>query len=128
MQYKNVTHVLFDLDGLLLGKYDIFYSRAVLFQNFNNTSQLYILLADSEILYTETFTTVCAKYGKTFTWEIKASLLGFQGHECAEKIVKELDLPITKDEFQKECFELYEVLFPNVQLMPGKIILINKIM
>lgn len=92
MQFKNVTHVLFDLDGLLL---------------------------DSEILYTEAFTGVCAKYGKTFTWEIKASLLGFQGHECAEKIIKTLDLPITKEEFMKESFEYYEVLFPKVQLMPG---------
>ncbi|XP_026761481.1 pseudouridine-5'-phosphatase-like [Galleria mellonella] len=92
MQYKKVSHVLFDLDGLLL---------------------------DSETLYTEAFTTVCAKYNKTFTWELKASLLGFQGHECAEKIVKTLDLPITKEEFMKECFKIYEVLFPKVQLMPG---------
>ncbi|CAD0204827.1 unnamed protein product [Chrysodeixis includens] len=73
----------------------------------------------SEILYTEAFATICARYGKTFTWEIKASLLGFQGHECAEKIIKELELPISKDQFQKESSELYEVLFPNVQLMPG---------
>ncbi|KAM3961190.1 pseudouridine-5'-phosphatase-like [Aphomia sociella] len=92
MQYKKVTHVLFDLDGLLL---------------------------DSETLYTEAFTTVCAKYDKTFTWELKSTLLGFQGHECADKIVKTLDLPITKEEFMKECFKVYEVLFPKVQLMPG---------
>lgn len=83
---------------------------------------LYIcVFSDSEILYTEAFTNVCAKYGKTFTWEIKASLLGFQGHECAEKIIKTLDLPITKEEFMKQSFQYYEVLFPKVQLMPGKI-------
>lgn len=92
MQFKKVTHVLFDLDGLLL---------------------------DSEVLYTETFTRVCAKYGKTFTWEHKASLLGFQGHECANLIVKTLELPITPDQFMKECGQIYEVLFPNVKLMPG---------
>ncbi|RVE45413.1 hypothetical protein evm_009931 [Chilo suppressalis] len=92
MQFKKVSHVLFDLDGLLL---------------------------DSEIIYTEAFTTVCAKYGKEFTWEFKASLLGFQGPECAEKIVKTLDLPITKEEFMGECWEIYRELFPKAQLMPG---------
>ncbi|XP_075984615.1 pseudouridine-5'-phosphatase-like [Anticarsia gemmatalis] len=92
MEFQKVTHVLFDLDGLLL---------------------------DSEVLYTEAFTTVCAKYGKEFTWELKASLLGFQGHECAEKIIRALDLPLTKEQFMQECGQLYEVLFPNVQLMPG---------
>ncbi|XP_059051816.1 pseudouridine-5'-phosphatase-like [Achroia grisella] len=92
MQYKKVSHVLFDLDGLLL---------------------------DSETLYTEAFTTVCAKYDKKFTWELKASLLGFQGSECADKIIKTLSLPISREEFMKECFKIYEVLFPKVQLMPG---------
>ncbi|XP_028176665.1 pseudouridine-5'-phosphatase-like [Ostrinia furnacalis] len=92
MQFQKVTHVLFDLDGLLL---------------------------DSEILYTESFTRVCAKYGKEFTWELKSTLLGFQGHECAEKITKTLNLPITKEEFMNECSKINEVLFPNVQLMPG---------
>ena len=83
--------------------------------------QLFLCISDSEILYTEAFTAVCAKYGKSFTWDLKASLLGFQGHECAEKIINTLELPITKDDFMKESFEYYEVLFPKVQLMPGKI-------
>ncbi|XP_038207203.1 pseudouridine-5'-phosphatase-like [Zerene cesonia] len=92
MTFSKVTHVLFDLDGLLI---------------------------DSENFYTQAFTNVCGKYGKAFTWELKKSLLGFQGHECAEKIIKELDLPVTKEDFMKQCQEEYEVLFPNVQLMPG---------
>ncbi|XP_050354547.1 pseudouridine-5'-phosphatase-like [Nymphalis io] len=92
MQYKKVTHVLFDLDGLLI---------------------------DSEKLYSEAFEMVCAKYGKTFTWEIKSSLLGFQGYECADKIIETLNLPLTSDEFMDECQEVYEKIFVNVQLMPG---------
>ncbi|CAG9112964.1 hypothetical protein JYU34_005271 [Plutella xylostella] len=92
MTYSKVTHVLFDLDGLLV---------------------------DSETLYTAAFSNVCAKYDKNFTWELKKSILGFQGHECAEKIVKCLSLPIDKDEFMKECYKQYEVLFPQVDLMPG---------
>ncbi|CAH2095339.1 unnamed protein product [Euphydryas editha] len=92
MQFKKVTHVIFDLDGLLI---------------------------DSEKLYTEAFETVCSKYGKIFTWEIKASLLGFQGYECADKIIKELNLPLTREEFMTECQTIYERVFKNVELMPG---------
>ncbi|XP_023951393.2 pseudouridine-5'-phosphatase [Bicyclus anynana] len=92
MSYKKVTHVLFDLDGLLI---------------------------DSERLYTEAFERVCAKYGKCFTWEIKSSILGFQGHECASKIINALDLPLTKEEFMGECQKVYEIVFQHVHLMPG---------
>ncbi|CAF4920556.1 unnamed protein product [Pieris macdunnoughi] len=98
MSYQKVTHVLFDLDGLLI---------------------------DSEIFYTQAFTNVCAMYGKTFTWELKKSLLGFQGRECAEKIVETLDLPLTKSDFVRECQKHYEVLFPNVALMPGALQLVE---
>ncbi|GBP36165.1 Pseudouridine-5'-phosphatase [Eumeta japonica] len=90
--YKKVTHVLFDLDGLLI---------------------------DSEKFYTQAFSTVCAKYGKKFTWALKASLLGFQGRECADKIISALELPITREEFMTEASKEYEILFPHVQLMPG---------
>ncbi|KPJ10757.1 Pseudouridine-5'-monophosphatase [Papilio machaon] len=81
MIFKNVTHVLFDLDGLLI---------------------------DSERLYTEAFSNICAKYDKEFTWELKRSILGFQGHECAERIIKTLDLPLTGESFMEECKKEYE--------------------
>lgn len=80
---------------------------------------IFMFFADSEKLYTEAFETICAKYGKTFTWELKASLLGFQGYECADKIIKELSLPLTREEFMKECQTIYEKVFKNVELMPG---------
>ncbi|XP_068619731.1 pseudouridine-5'-phosphatase-like [Battus philenor] len=92
MLYKKVTHVLFDLDGLLI---------------------------DSEKLYTEAFTKVCAKFDKEFTWELKKTILGFQGPECAEKIIKTLGLPINAEAFMAECRKEYDVLFQKVQLMPG---------
>ncbi|CAG4966020.1 unnamed protein product [Parnassius apollo] len=92
MMYKKVTHVIFDLDGLLI---------------------------DSEKLYTEAFTNVCAMYGKEFTWELKKNILGFQGHECAEKIIKALNIPTSVEKFMDECRKEYEVVFRNVQLMPG---------
>ncbi|VVC90100.1 pseudouridine-5'-phosphatase-like [Leptidea sinapis] len=98
MNFKPVTHVLFDLDGLLI---------------------------DSEKYYTKAFENVCAMFGKTFTWDLKKSLLGFQGQECADNIIKSLDLPINREEFLAECQKQYEVLFPNIQLMPGATKLID---
>ncbi|XP_032522522.2 pseudouridine-5'-phosphatase-like isoform X1 [Danaus plexippus] len=92
MAFKPVSHVLFDLDGLLI---------------------------DSEKIYTKSFEIVCGKYGKVFTWELNSTILGTQSHECADKIIKVLDLPVTRDEFMNECQEINEQLFSNVQLMPG---------
>lgn len=77
------------------------------------------------MLYTEAFTRVSAKYSKVFTWELKASILGFQGNECAAKIIKALDLPLTVEEFNKECYEIYQEIFPAVKLMPGELKNIN---
>lgn len=78
-----------------------------------------LFISDSEDLYTYAFTKVCAQYGKEFTWEMKASLLGFQGQECANKIIRELNIPLTENEFMQECNKIYEAVFPNVKLMPG---------
>lgn len=53
---------------------------------------------------------------------MKASLLGFQGQECAAKITSELSIPLTEDEFMQECNKIYKVVFPTVKLMPGTLI------
>lgn len=128
MQFNKVTHVLFDLDGLLLGKFQlkpnhnkVAVSYIINLRKNLGTFRVFLLISDSEVLYTEAFTRVSAKYGKEFTWELKSSLLGFQGQECADKIIDKLDLPITREEFMSQCGDEYEQLFPNVKLMPGNI-------
>lgn len=123
MIYNKVTHVLFDLDGLLLG--EVLYNFNIV-QVFYYISYIFLLvISDSEKLYTQAFTTVCGKYGKSFTWELKATLLGFQGHECADKIIQYLDLPITREEFMAHTMKEYEVLFPSVELMPGNLLVMK---
>lgn len=120
-RYKRVTHVLFDLDGLLLGKYlgpySVYYFSWLSTLPNNNA-----MFSDSEKIYREAYTKVCAKHGKTF----QPNLFDFQDHvhnECVDKIIQTLELTITKEEFMKECQKEFEVLFPKVQLMPGKIII-----
>ncbi|KAJ8951816.1 hypothetical protein NQ318_019789 [Aromia moschata] len=73
-QFKKVTHVIFDLDGVLL---------------------------DTERLYTLAIQNIVGKYGKTFTWEIKAHIMGLTGTEAAQRMVELMELPVMPEEFYK---------------------------
>lgn len=41
--------------------------------------------------------------------------------EGAKMIIEELNIPITVDEFRKECAILFEDELPNAKVLPGKI-------
>ncbi|XP_015115948.1 pseudouridine-5'-phosphatase isoform X1 [Diachasma alloeum] len=91
--YNKVTHVLFDMDGLLL---------------------------DTEYRYTEIYNRVIRKYGDyTFTWNHKATTMGFHPIESAKKVIEIFNLPTTPDEFMEQLTPHYQELFPHSQLMPG---------
>ncbi|CAG9839273.1 unnamed protein product [Diabrotica balteata] len=90
--FKRVTHVIFDMDGVLL---------------------------DTEILYTKATQNILDQYGKTFTWEVKTQMMGLHGQEMAERIVKIYDLPISAQEYYKQALEQYYIIMPECQLMPG---------
>ncbi|KAF5298495.1 hypothetical protein FQR65_LT01274 [Abscondita terminalis] len=90
--FKKVTHVIFDLDGLIL---------------------------DTESIYTEATNNVVQQYGKIYTWEIKSQIMGLTGVEAAKLIVKLLDLPISWEEFHKQAHEQHKILMPHAQFMPG---------
>ncbi|KAK4880531.1 hypothetical protein RN001_008677 [Aquatica leii] len=90
--FNKVTHVIFDLDGLLL---------------------------DTETIYTEATNNVVQHYGKTYTWEIKSQIMGLTGEEAAKHIVKLLDLPITWEEYYRLAHEQYKLLMPRAKFMPG---------
>ncbi|XP_055644244.1 probable pseudouridine-5'-phosphatase isoform X3 [Toxorhynchites rutilus septentrionalis] len=90
--FQKVTHCIFDMDGLLL---------------------------DTERLYTEMTQSICDPYGKSYTWEIKQSVMGLQRDEAAVAIVKALDLPITPEEYITISTEKINQLMGNCIMMPG---------
>lgn len=86
------THVLFDMDGLLL---------------------------DTEIVYTRVTQRIVGRYGKTFDWSIKSNMIGKRSEESARYLVEALQLPIAPEEYLEERNELMKLEFPHCKEMPG---------
>jgi len=92
MKYKTVTHVIFDMDGLLL-----------------NTEELYYIA----------FQNICTPYGKIYDYEMKSKIMGKKLEYCADYIIKHLKLPITVDDFKMKMDEQFYDIFSQSKLMPG---------
>lgn len=92
VMYTPVTHVIFDLDGLLL---------------------------DTEHIYKDVICTVLARYGKTYSEELQMRVLGTLELDTARIITSSLNLPISIEDFDKELKKLQRDLLGNGTLMKG---------
>ncbi|UJR15960.1 hypothetical protein I4U23_002880 [Adineta vaga] len=88
----SITHCIFDLDGLLL---------------------------DTESIYTECLQKLCTPYGKNFTTETKLKMMGKSSLEAGRILIRELDLPMTDEEFLIKSNAFYMEAFPSSELLPG---------
>ncbi|XP_059636276.1 (DL)-glycerol-3-phosphatase 2 [Cornus florida] len=90
----SITHVIFDMDGLLL---------------------------DTEKFYTEVQETILARYNKTFDWALKAKMMGKKAIEAARVFVEETGISdsLTAEDFLVEREDMLRNMFPTSELMPG---------
>ncbi|GLC44236.1 hypothetical protein PLESTB_000755500 [Pleodorina starrii] len=90
-----VAAVIFDMDGLLL---------------------------DTEGAYTIAQQRILDRFGRKFTWELKAGMMGRQAMEGAKWLLDALELgpqDITPEQFLEERDALLADVFPDSPLMPG---------
>jgi len=62
---------------------------------------------------------IASRYGKTYTWEIKATLMGLMGREAAVAIIKALELPIEPEEYMSSSQSLLAQMFTSCEFLPG---------
>eukprot|EP00090_Calanus_glacialis_P003431 TRINITY_DN12544_c0_g1_i1.p1 TRINITY_DN12544_c0_g1~~TRINITY_DN12544_c0_g1_i1.p1 ORF type:complete len:468 (-),score=148.35 TRINITY_DN12544_c0_g1_i1:66-1388(-) len=90
--YTPVTHVIFDMDGLLL---------------------------NTQTMYSQVSAKILAQLGKTPDWDFKMKVIGRQASEVADMAVAHYSLPYTGQEYlEMHQAELYS-MFPSCSLLPG---------
>ncbi|GMH16643.1 hypothetical protein Nepgr_018484 [Nepenthes gracilis] len=96
----SITHVIFDMDGLLL---------------------------DTEKFYTEVQEIILARYNRTFDWSLKAKMMGMKAIEAARVFVDETGISdsLTAEDFLAEREAMLQNMFPTSELMPGASLLIR---
>ncbi|XP_011297056.1 pseudouridine-5'-monophosphatase isoform X2 [Fopius arisanus] len=90
--YNKVTHVLFDMDGLLL---------------------------DSESVYKKIYHTIVSEYGHTYGGDIAYAVLGRPEHVGFEIIKQHYKLPLSIEEFSNSYQQLQRDMFVTIRVMPG---------
>ncbi|VBB34646.1 unnamed protein product [Acanthocheilonema viteae] len=95
-----ITHVIFDLDGLLL---------------------------DSESVYTRVNEEILLGYGKKYTMELKAKTAGMKMDESINFVLEHEDLigKITLEQYRKKYLELASKYLPDSKLLPGALRLVK---
>jgi pseudouridine 5'-phosphatase len=92
MANKKITHVLFDMDGVLL---------------------------DTEPLYTLAYNNIVRPYGKTYGWDVKVNMVGFTKMDGARLLIELMQLPISIDELLVLQDIEFKKVFPGVKAFKG---------
>lgn len=99
--FNPVTHVIFDLDGLLL---------------------------DTEHIYESTCREIIESFGKKYLPETRIKVMGTTELKTCETVVNDLSLPITVEEFHQKWNEVCSSRFRTVNMMKGAEELIHHLM
>lgn len=75
--------------------------------------------ADTERCYTTVTQAIVGRFGQTFSFALKAQMMGQRSEDAAALLVDALRLPITVAQFLRERDAVLEALFADCSLMPG---------
>jgi len=92
--FPQITHIIYDLDGLLL---------------------------DTESIHAQVNKEVTSRYGKIFDKHIKCKITGRKSIDSARKIVELLELPVTPENYLQQRNILTYKRFPQAKPMPGAV-------
>ncbi|KAJ3075346.1 Pseudouridine-5'-phosphatase [Podochytrium sp. JEL0797] len=88
-----VTHVLFDMDGLLL---------------------------DTLGVYSDVTSEILSRFGLKYTWDIKSQMLGRKEGDAANLLIQHYGIPnYTAKEYLKERNAMQDARFPDCKPFPG---------
>lgn len=87
-----ITHVIFDLDGLIL---------------------------DTEILYDKAIQSVLDRFNKVYTYNLKQKLMGMKYLKSMELLQQELGVDLTPEELVSESMAILKDLFVKCDVKPG---------
>ncbi|RLV90386.1 hypothetical protein JA1_004604 [Spathaspora sp. JA1] len=83
-------------------------------------------LLNTEDIYTEATNELLTLYNKgPLTWDVKIKLQGRPSFESIEIMIKEYDLPLTHEEFQKVSMEIQSKLWHKSRFLPGALDLLE---
>ncbi|KAJ2497467.1 Pseudouridine-5'-phosphatase [Coemansia sp. RSA 1972] len=77
------------------------------------------LLLDTETIYSQVTNKILEPYNKTFPIETKLKMMGRDVRTATEILLKDLDLPLTFDEYDTQATELKQIYFGMAMMMPG---------
>ncbi|XP_063726069.1 pseudouridine-5'-phosphatase-like isoform X2 [Symsagittifera roscoffensis] len=87
-----ISHVIFDMDGLLL---------------------------DTENIYSAATQKLCDRFGKIYSFDIKRQIMGMRGNEASQAIIDKLQLDISLADFMAEIEATLPEMFKVASSMPG---------
>ncbi|MBD2464150.1 HAD-IA family hydrolase [Oscillatoria sp. FACHB-1407] len=90
--YKPITHIIYDLDGLLL---------------------------DTEFIHAQVNQAIASQYGKVFDTSIQSKVIGRMAADSARIIIDLLELPLTVEEFVTQKNALIYDRYPLARPMAG---------
>lgn len=109
--YKKVTHVLFDVDGLLLDTGKLFTSATK-----EILSHVGYPFGNSITFWKQL---IFLQFGKELTWEDRVELMGKRREDMIEDMIELLDLPMTTEELNEEYSNLVEPMYSQAKLLEG---------